>query len=1389
MNYDYIKFNEASDLPKLGDNSCFIIQRDKNNYSNSTKICSATILSNHQVAYDKKCLYKINPRENRENELNCLNQSIKKIVPYQAFKGRGLGVLTLSSVLPVSGPKLEKEKKFTDPYYEKCFVKTANKYINLKPLDSNTKITSDGVIKNSILNSSDIGGGVFCTNKNGEEIVIGAIDENFKIRSIKQIEDENKLTNLQEKLATSSENINQKCGESQFCLDNLSTQTSILTNDTLAILNKLKEDFRTSSKVTSAQLEENLFELELDFEKIRLECNKINIQLKQKSDSKVETGILSSTMGFIEDYGISAIELFSSDFLLNQFKDVKIIGENLDDREIKKIYEEVKAKYPTSDNIELIKKATAEFTDKIIQKLVRQMDLTRISVQKFNDFKNSTRKDFDSCLKLADSKDKVLECSDKFALSASVKISEIELDNQLEENFKKLFENTEDYLNLTISAKDTFYRCINKFFYNQKAVDNSSAAKGCVLQSIITAFNKTKDQTIRKYIVEAGVKAEEVQKLTSLIDKNSKSCNNYDVIFSTNTDSLTDLRRLSAIEPDDFKTYLFDCIEKLSLTAGRIITQESVKNHPQITQIIKDSKEIDFIVESVALRLYDECINVQKTSKDANKCRDLITAGTSLEVAKTEINKTIYDLSEGDEKLRNTLTLKVKDSMNLCAKSLEQKHLEALSESKIAPSEKATTNCLKDAVLLIVEDVTRQTVDKSIKKEEIAIPYLEEIVSNSQIKAIPSKVKECFSQKLSKTSSINEFTGAIDETKATCQFNAEKEAVAIIAPIVLFHKLEDALGDKKEAQRIAKEYTSGKTGLVSRINNASSKDELTTITNQITLDLTIKGANFIIPNLVEEMLPKFSNQIKDKITKELLTSLNNCILTIDKMSANQTQKIDECINLSTKKGYEEISARIIFKNIDDVLGTDKDIAQKLFKTSKERFIFCAEKISPTQASTLYKQTINKCMIEEVANLSFEIPREAILLYAPAAGLEMSQKEMREKLVSIERMYENNPKTTRPKESGQYILDSHIIHMECITNARTNLKRVNETDMSKVQAAYSKCTDNVEKNIKLGIAEIFARTHSTSPNTYSSMYNLGKTLIQLTSNEPDTTAKSSAQDSNLDLVSPTRKPLSETFSQMHLVGNKFKLACEKNPTQCQNIVKTTLNDITTFKATTPKASGDDLFNRFIESDVMDFVVTSEISISLNQELKTGMKDYLDDEGILLNSINNITSPVEIEKLLKTKEGIAAKAVIIQAIKDNTIDAIMENQDFRKMFAKVLTTQTQNDSFIDKLIFGLIQPKVKEEKKSSNGLFGIFKNPKVSLGRLLGIVSGKDFDWNRIRNTKDGQKAREIFAKEIFAPIVEGIELDKIPATDKKYNNRVQELTAQIEELIVKGVKSL
>lgn len=1386
LNYDYIKSSQTNDLPKMGNLTCSIIQRHPSNNNINTKVCTATILSNHQLAYDQRCLYKVNPRDITTNELSCLNGSYIRKIPNTNKYNQELAVLNLDKALPVVDLYIDKTSKYTDKKFEKCFVKSANKYINIKPLDSNTSISTQGSIKNNILNFSDIGAGVICVDKNKKETVVGALDKNFRITSIAEIEKIQQISNLSELLQSYEENINTKCNDTKLCLKNLSEQTEKLTGDMVGILRKLNQDFKNESTTTSLELKENIDNLELNFEKIRLECNKIAISLNMTNDDEIETGFLSSSMGTIENMGISAIELFNSDFLLNQFKDVEIIGENLSDQEIKKIFEDTKKKNPNASNIELIKKSTAAFTDKIIQRISSDMDITRVSDSKFLEFKKTTRKDLDKCLATSDSKDKILECSDKFAKTASVKLSEIELENQLEENFKKQFENVEDFLNLSISAKDTFYRCINKFFYKQNKVDNSNAAKGCVLQSMLTAFNKTKDITLRKYIIESGAKSHEIAPLLSKIEKASKSCNNYDIIYSTNSNTEQDLVRLSNLEPDDFKTYLFDCIEKLTISAGRIITQESVKNHPQIRELVKDSNEIDLIVESVATRLYDECIKVQKGTKDANQCRDLITAGTTLEVAKKEIIRTVNDLTAEFPALKQELLEKASQNLAKCSNNLEQKHLEALATSTEVPSQAQTTKCLKDTVLIIVKDITDATVKKTVAAEEIVKPYLNEVMSNSELAQIGTKVKNCFQAKLASANSIDDFTSRIDDVKKECQFNAEKEATSIIAPIILTKKLTEALEDELVAKKIATEYTSSKNGLIARMNNAKSKEELSAITTQITLDLTIKGANYLIPNLVKDMLKDYPQSTRDRITKSLTTSISNCILAINKSSTNQSEQIDQCINKSTKKGYEEISAQIIYKNIDDVLGTDQRVSDSLFSKSQERFKKCADKISTNQASNNYKGTINSCMIDEVANLSYEIPREAILLYAPAAGLDINDKQMREKLLEIENYYKQSPqKGTPPNKTGNFILDSHFIHMKCISNARAALKKVNEQDMEKVQSSYAKCTDNVEKNIKLGIAEIFARKHSSNTTNYMAMYNLGKTLIQLTSNEPDPGTKNQGStDARVE-----RKPLSETFSQMHLVGGKFKTACEMSPTKCLSIAQNSLNDITSYKNNNPKATGDQLFNRFIDSQVMDFVVISEISTSLNTQLKEGMKNYIDDKGLLLNAINEITTPTSIEALMATTEGKLAQTKITAAIKNNTIDDIMKDESFRKLFAQILTKNTSNDSFIDKLIYGLIQPIVKKEKETSNGVFGIFKNPKVSLGRLFGIVSGSDFDWNKIRNTTQGDKARKIFASEIFAPIVRGEDLEVKPSGNKKYKNKLEELTAQIEGLIVSGVKSL
>ncbi|EQC44350.1 hypothetical protein [Bacteriovorax sp. Seq25_V] len=1363
---------DQSSLPDLGVQSCALYERANARNQNRFKLCTAQVVSQTQIIANSECISKLkNSRIPGSHSLHCGGGVITTPVKIVGSKISGNNIITLDKRLPIVPIRANREFKLEETDYKKCFVKSSTKYLNILPKDQNIRIEGNRVLS-KLLTKSDMGAGVYCIDENDKDVLVGVLDVHFNIQNLAQIESTNKQSITENDLKFAlidKESINQVCTEGVNCIETITKEASSLTSDMLKILHELQGQLEGVKSVSEID------QLEREYLEIRLRCNQLNIQLGQLNTDFVDTGILSATMGTIESAAISSIESFSSvfgigdDFLFNQFQNVPIISENLSSEELKKIMNSIEKNNPDLSPLDKIKNVTRDVTEKIIIKIASDMGILRHNEINYRDYVNNLLKDFDKCLEIANSKGKVLECADKISTKAAIKISDIELDNQIIDNFENYFkDDTQEYEKLKLASKDTYYRCISNNMFKEK-IESSEVAKGCVFEAILTAYNLTKDRIITDYLVDTNTNKIEIPDLLKSIKANSTQCTLGNIINNEGKISRAEFNGIKKLTTEKFKENLDGCINRLTLTAGRVVTSQTVLNHPQIRSSISNSQELQKVIDTIVIKDYDECIDAQSkfTKQDPNNCRDIITAMTSLHVAKNVMAKTIEEMAEGRYELQNKLTNDVNAIIGSCSAELRKKHLISIEKGGTHPSERETVNCLNLAVGEIANQITHETLTKEFDSNPLLSDYKEQIIKEQKIIALPAKVQECFQTELAKTESIDEFTNAVDSTKEKCQLTAEKEATATIAPMIILSKLTDALENGKRAQEIADTYINGRTGLTARINKTKTKAELTKITDDITKDLTIEGAKYLIPKLVDEMLTDREQNLKEETTRLLLSELKSCVL--------RNSNTEQCVNESTALGYEKIGGIIIAQNITNVLAPDKVINDKLISQSADRLQLCISKIDTNVASDKYKETINLCMIDEIASLSIELPREAIVLYAPAAGLDKPKNELREKLLSYENFYLLKTRSL-PERTDDFIIDSHISHMSCIASVRYELKKRNETDMNKVQKEYSRCTDNVERNIKNGIVQIFVQKHLSDSSLRPELHNVASTLIQLTSNEKKADDKVA--------------PLSETFDQMHLVGDKFEAACKYDKDACKEASKNTLLEISSYKANNPDATSDEILDKFYETELMSLIIKSEIGTSLSKELTTAMDSYMDREGILKGALANITSHDSISKLLSSSQGKKVKNEIIAAIKNGNIDKIMENTSFRKEFAKALIDNHSNDSFIDKLMYGIVQPVVKKEKSTSNGALGIFRNPKVTLGRLFGIVEGKDFDWNKIRNTKEGRKAREIFANDIFAPLVAGESLGTMKAKNsKKYKSRLEELSDQVQENIVEGIKSL
>ena len=206
----------------------------------------------------------------------------------------------------------------------------------------------------------------------------------------------------------------------------------------------------------------------------------------------------------------------------------------------------------------------------------------------------------------------------------------------------------------------------------------------------------------------------------------------------------------------------------------------------------------------------------------------------------------------------------------------------------------------------------------------------------------------------------------------------------------------------------------------------------------------------------------------------------------------------------------------------------------------------------------------------------------------------------------------------------------------------------------------------------------------------------------------------------------------------------------------------------YRKTHPHATDEELMNVFYNSEYMKFVVRASVADVVRKELLAGVSDHFDPDGILRDKVYAITSSSLMESTLQGRNGQKVVRLVLDAIKQGNVDSIGDSREVRVALSKALTQDTTR--FVDGLMYGLVQPELLKEAR----------HPSLTtkFGYFFGIVKKGDLDWNKLKDTKYGIKARDYFQNSFIVPLFNGDEI-----SDEEMNIRVKKL----EKKIVKAVK--
>ena len=1353
----------------------------------SSEFCHASIISKtHILISDSRC-WDRKYQNSQYKRLSCHGaRQLYELSPETNSRklSSGQTLVKLPQPLPYTPHELAQNQSQRQEWLleraEFCKVETPNKTLPLSKIKVHKTKSSE--IKLS--NESDRiffknGGHIICESKAGKKLLVGQVGREGKLwPKINQpwpdyFLHDNTSNSYQE--LEKLEKLRLLCQQNANCLEKIGSQTIQATNQFIPILEELRKSFK------NIELQQAQGQLKKDFQDLLSQCQDVVWELNRSQDDTVDSGWLwsSEVVGSFEALSLNIVEAFSDDFLVEQFRENKLISQQLTYEEVREIAERVASQSDRKDmgTIQRISQTALELSRQVVIDMLLEMNPS-LSKLELSQIWTELSTDFQACLDKAKNSSMIEVCSNKFSVTVPTLIAKIELERQIQLNFKQR-NSKQHFIELKKQSELAFKNCLQSYYYPEKSNEftgHSDRIRACVYEGIIAGYNFTAKAQIENSLLEFTDDPQIIKTVQENAFKEAQTCD-YGVLFhQQDQKSSKEYETLARLSTVDFQNTLENCSADLTKAAGKQVVRETILSTKEVVENF-DKKQREELSEKVLVEYYDPCMESQEVP-DPKACESMIKDLTTLKVAAPmmfraideQINPLKTDSSQS-EKIKN----QVARSLNQCHDQLKQQHLKSLA-GEASVTNKQALNCLEQGIMIIAKASSEHLISHSINKNPQTKNFANQILSTPQIQELPDLTAECFSSKIQELERVDELAASLSDLSKDCALQTQKTATLYSLAPIIDEKLTINIPKVKEREKFIEEILYGKTALSAQIDAAKNQDQLDAILVTVPAQVALRFARKSAPGLVDNYLAGMATKEKRKqLATLIIDNLENCL----EQNGEKQENLDFCINQTTALGHLLIIEEVVSFNTIKNLEGDQQIITQLVQDSQKRLKSCLDLIPQNLDSDNFNKQLKPCITDEIGLISRDIPREAILSVSTLMKSNYDEEELREQMQKIESFYlfEGGIEDVDERDPA---LMSYMVLNTCITSARSRIKQT-RAGIDEAQHMYEDCTSKIKDTIAGAVKRSFigGNYEGQKGSHYQALDTAGDILLSLTGKSPP--SPSSQESSNKDANSDILKLL-------ELVGQNTVVACNYDPRDCQRDLEITQQEIQQYKKENPEATSKDLQTMFINSTFMKLVIEANIAKSMREELSLALSDFQDSEGLLQQQIKKITSPETMNQVMSNRYGQAVTEFVTNAIQEGEMETVVKDPRTRSALGLALTENTQDNSFTDQLLFGLVQPELKKQRESSSGIRGIFKNTKITFGRLFGVVEGRDFDWQRVRQTPQGRQARRIFAADILLPVLRGEDLTQITKNDSRKSLQDTHLE-RIQNLIEDGIKEL
>lgn len=949
---------------------------------------------------------------------------------------------------------------------------------------------------------------------------------------------------------------------------------------------------------------------------------------------------------------------------------------------------------------------------------------------------------FSQCLEsAANASTKVKECVAALEDQAPMVIARQILEQQFDKHFRAQFPTDDEAKRVHELTMASYERCLADFYLKSENADQSKEdlARACVYEAMAHAFNIVAQEKVDKHLSELELSPLELRSLRSDIMRTGMNCSFGSTIAKAPNYSQNDRRFLAKIATPEFESAVKGCQNQLTTNASDILIPKILSAHPDIVKSFSDPSERQSFVDRVVSGPYQKCkewFEQQNIAFEVDVCEGVVRHHAFREVAGRELSKKAQDYGVSDH-------LKVMLDFKVCTAQIEANLLQLTPDLERETKELA---CLKTAVADLAALAVPVKIAQEIESQPSLLALKERIMNDEAIGRLPDVMRSCLGEKLAPTQDLESFNTTLAQEIENCTFETTKGAYSEIVPIVLEHELIENIADPARREAFIERFKTAT--LEPKIAQMQMGDQASEFLATIKKEVMRSFASEELDSLLSEPLQQIrSTETRENIKEDIGELFLKCV--------DESTDVEACPKQITLAATKMIGSAATAEKIDAYLQGDK--ARELKERASKQLNECVDRLEdPTEAQA------KACVGVTAISLTASIPVGILKEYSGALGSSFRGQKFDQEIEKVRAFYEDGKKVRFNGKDPAITLYASL--HTCLILAREEQRKQTLTLESALNHS-EKCSSEFETNVVSQMRQKFTAVGKTRAirTQLSGVFD----VLMLFKDAPKATGATGAAVN------------SELTSLMALLAEMSQDACHYDAATCKARINALKKDMQAFAARTPKPTQDALKERLIKSKFMDLVIEAQVAKSLNGELHKGLATMKDRTGYLDQSITTITSPQILRAIMDSNKGKVLLAEVKAKLMAGDTANLTESPRIRRALSAALISNTKNNSLIDHLFYGIVEPQIIDQKSSFAGV----------MGRALGIVKGRNFTWREIRNTPEGAQARSLFAR-FFAGVVEGsVQASDIKGSPRQLKARGLPSEKEITDLLTQGLKRL